>query len=304
MGLLGDIVKECEEIGNGYLNRLTWFVDEAMPVLCYNNEKAYMAHISKRLKNKKDKYFHYRYIIQKADYWIAHGKRDKAEKLMLEMKSNENVTEHYIDCFIEWKEYKEAVALIDDYNNSSGRVLRMWEDKLIEILKLSGNKEWLITECRSRFITDKYKFKYYNALKETVDAAEWNNFLTKLLDETDWEIDYGEADIKIAIAENRFDRIKPAIERRAYRAGELYKSYVKYIPKQDLAFVGELINDNIKRLALLYEKPKQYAYLRDEVNSLMGLSTTVDKVIKDGIRRLIKEYPNKHYIGNYLRQLL
>lgn len=191
--------------------------------------------------------------MKKANYWIAHGKRDKAEKLMIENKSNENVTENYIDCFIDWKEYKEAVALIDDYNNSS---------------------------------------------------EEWNTFLTKLLDETDWEIDYEEADIKIAIAEKRFDRIKPAIERRAYKAGELYKSYVKYIPKQDLAFVGELINDNIKRLALLYEKPKQYAYLRDEVNSLMGLSSTVDKVIKEGIRRLIKEYPNKHYIGNYLRQLL
>lgn len=137
-----------------------------------------------------------------------------------------------------------------------------------------------------------------------IDAAEWNTFLTKLLDEADWEIDYDEADIKIAIAEKRFDRIKPAIECRAYRAGELYKSYVKYIPKQDLAFVGELINDNIRRLALLYEKPKQYAYLRDEVNSLMGLSSTVDKVVKDCIRRLITEYPNKHYIGNYLRQLL
>ena len=45
-----------------------------------------MAHISKRLKNKKEKYFHYRYYIQKADYWISHGKRDKAEKLKWEDK--------------------------------------------------------------------------------------------------------------------------------------------------------------------------------------------------------------------------
>ena len=82
LGMLGEIAEQCEEIGDNYFMRFEWFVDEAMPVLCGDDEKAYLAHISKRLKNKKEKYFHYRYYIQKADYWAAHGKRAKAEKLI------------------------------------------------------------------------------------------------------------------------------------------------------------------------------------------------------------------------------
>ena len=61
LGMLGEIAEQCEEIGDNYFIRFEWFVDEAMPLLCGDDEKAYLAHISKRLKNKKDKYFHYRY---------------------------------------------------------------------------------------------------------------------------------------------------------------------------------------------------------------------------------------------------
>ena len=71
LGMLGEIAEQCEEIGDNYFIRFEWFVDEAMPLLCGDDEKAYLAHISKRLKNKKEKYFHYRYYIQKADYWAG-----------------------------------------------------------------------------------------------------------------------------------------------------------------------------------------------------------------------------------------
>lgn len=98
LGMLGEIAEQCEEIGDNYFMRFEWFVDEAMPLLCGDDEKAYLAHISKRLKNKKEKYFHYRYYIQKADYWAAHGKRAKAEKLMWERRDDENIRDHYIDC--------------------------------------------------------------------------------------------------------------------------------------------------------------------------------------------------------------
>lgn len=47
------IVKRCEEIGDNYFMRFEWFQDEAMPLLCADDEKAYIAYISKRLKNSR-----------------------------------------------------------------------------------------------------------------------------------------------------------------------------------------------------------------------------------------------------------
>ena len=38
LGMLGEIAERCEEIGDNYLSRLKWFVDEAMPLLCYDDE--------------------------------------------------------------------------------------------------------------------------------------------------------------------------------------------------------------------------------------------------------------------------
>lgn len=187
LGMLGEIAEQCEEIGDNYFMRFEWFVDEAMPLLCGDDEKAYLAHISKRLKNKKEKYFHYRYYIQKADYWAAHGKRAKAEKLM-------------------------------------------WEERL-------------------------------DLLKDMFEHKHWNLW-------------------------------------------ELYPEYIKYVPKQDHAFVGEILFKDIKRLALLKEKPKEFNWLLGQIERVMRKSAAVDKMIKNGIRQLIADYPDKYYFKSYLGSIL
>lgn len=304
LGMLGEIAERCEEIGDNYFTRLKWFVDEAMPLLCDDDEKAYMAHISKRLKNRKEPYFHYRYIIQKADYWIAHGKRAKAEKLLMDKRDNENVRDHYIDCLTEWKEYRKAVELIDDNKDELASSYNEWEDKLIEILKLSGDREWLIEECRKRCITKAHKLRYYTALKETIVKEEWTEFLTKLWNEIDWKIDYDDAEAKIAVQEKWYGRLLPSFRNNCCGAMERFTTYVKYIPKKDLPAVGELINKEIKRLAMLKKKPKEFAWLEARVQSVMGYSSIVDAIIKEGIKKLIDENSTNFYIRNYLGSLV
>lgn len=304
LGMLGEIAGRCEEIGDNYFMRLTWFVDEAMPLLCAEDEKAYMAHISKRLKNKRESYFHYRYIIQKADYWIAHGKRNKAEKLMMEKREVEQVRDHYIDCLTEWKEYRKAVELIDDNEDHMKAYSNNWEEKLVKILKLSGDREWLIEECRKRCISSNYKLRYYKALKGAIAKEEWPDYLTKLWDEIDWESDYEEAEAQIAIGEKQYDRLKVFFERQHVFIDEILIKYVKYIPKKDLRAVGEIMNREIRRLALLKEKPKEFAWLLTYVERMMGHSSILDAVIKEGIKKLIVDNPSKIYLKNYLGTLL
>lgn len=305
LGMLQEIVDQCEEIGDNYFMRFEWFVDEAMPLLCGDDEKRYLAHISKRLKNKREKYFHYMYYIQKADYWIAHGKRTKAEKLMWDKRDDENVRDHYIDCLIEWGEYKKAVEVIDDNKDDFRSYSKKWEDKVVKALKLSGDKEWLIEECRSRFITSGYKLKYYEALKEEIGKEEWSSFLDKLWNDTDWsEGEYQDAEGKIIIAEKRFECMRDMFVHKHWNLWEVYKKFVKYVPKKDLPFVGETLFNDIKRMALLKEKPKEFAWLVAYVQGYMGLSTVVDRTIKEGIKQLIADYPDNYYFKSYLGSLL
>ena len=154
--MLGEIAEQCEEIGDNYFMRFEWFVDEAMPLLCGDDEKA--------------------------DYWAAHGKRAKAEKLMWEKRDDENIRDHYIDCLIEWGVYKKAVEVIDDKN-------------------------------------------------------DWAAFFDELWKMPDWEHNYEDAEAKILIKEEWLDLLKDMFVHKHWNLWELYPEYIKYVPKQDHAFV-------------------------------------------------------------------
>ena len=304
-GMLQEIVDQCEEIGDNYFMRFEWFVDEAMPLLCGDDEKRFLAHISKRLKHKREKYCHYRYYNQKADYWITHGKREKAEKLMWDKRDEEEVRDHYIDCLIGWGEYRKAVEVIDDNKDDFRSYSKKWEDKVVKALKMSGDKDWLIEECRNRFITSGYKLKYYEALKEVVSKDEWSSFLDKLWNATDWSTnDYQDAEGNIIIAEKMFENMKDMFVHKHWNLWEVYRKFVKYVPKKDLPFVGETLFNDIKRMTLLKEKPKEFAWLVAHVQDYMGLSAVVDKTIKEGIKQMTTDYPDKYYFKSYLGSLL
>lgn len=304
LGMLLEIVDQCEEIGDNYFMRFEWFVDEAMPLLCGDDEKRFLAHISKRLKHKREKYFHYRYYNLKADYWVAHGKREKAEKLMWDKRDVEEVRDHYIDCLIEWGEYRKAVAVIDDNQDDFKAYSKKWEDKVVKALKLSGDRDWLIDECKKRFAVSGYRIKYYEALKEVIAPEEWSAFFDELWKMPAWEHDYENAEAKILIKEKRFDLLKDMFVHKHWNLWELYPEYIKYVPKQDHAFVGEILFKDIKRLALLKEKSKEFRWLLGEIERVMGKSAAVDKIIKSGIRQLIADYPDHYYFRNYLGSIL
>ena len=274
-GMLQEIVDQCEEIGDNYFMRFEWFVDEAMPLLCADDEKRFLAHISKRLKHKREKFFHYRYYIQKADYWLAHGKCEKAEKLMWDKRDEENVRDHYIDCLIEWGEYKKAIEVIDDNKDDFRSYSKKWEDKVVKALKLSGDKDWLIEECKKRFIVSGYRIKYYEALKEVIDRNEWPAFFDELWKMPDWEHDYEDAEAKILVKEERLDLLKDMFVHKHWNLWELYPEYIKYVPKQDRAVVGEILFKDIKRLALLKEKPKEFNWLLGQIERVMRKSAAI-----------------------------
>lgn len=109
---------------------------------------------------------------------------------------------------------------------------------------------------------------------------------------------------KILIKEERLDLLKDMFEHEHWDLWELYPEYIKYVPKQDHAFVGEILFKDIKRLALLKEKPKEFNWLLGQIERVMRKSAVVDKIIKNGIRQLIADYPDKYYFKSYLGSIL
>lgn len=188
-------------------------------------------------------------------------------------------------------------------------------DKIDKVLSKISGKEmksfetvwWqglLIEECKKRFIVSGYRIKYYEALKEVIDRKEWPVFFDELWKMPDWEHDYEDAEAKILIKEERLDLLKDMFVHKLWNLWELYPEYIKYVPKKDHAFVGEILFKDIKRLALLKEKPKEFNWLLGQVERVMRKSAAVDKIIKNGIRQLIADYPDKYYFKSYLGRIL
>ena len=46
------------------------------------------------------------------------------------LSDEENVRDHYIDCLIEWGEYKKAIEVIDDNKDDFRSYSKKWEDRL------------------------------------------------------------------------------------------------------------------------------------------------------------------------------
>ncbi len=86
--------------------------------------------------------------------------------------------------------------------------------------------------------------------------------------------------------------------------GCVSQAHIKYVPNKDHAFVGDIMSEEIKRLALLEKKPKEFAWLVEHVTNVMGHSHIVDDVIKDGIKKLIAENPDNFYMRKYLGNIL
>ena len=174
----------------------------------------------------------------------------------------------------------------------------------MKILKLSGDREWLIGECRKRLVSSGYKLKYYEVLKKYIAKEEWHVFLLDLWDQVDWKRDYEEAEAKMAIQEKMLDRMRMFFVHKSWQLWEMIPRYIKYVPKSDQPAVAEMLNKDIKRLALLDKKPKEFASLLQRVESVMGFSRIVDNAIREGIRELMAENPDKVYIKCYLGSLV
>lgn len=142
--------------------------------------------------------------------------------------------------------------------------------------------------------------KYHEALKESVGKEEWKVFLTKLWNETDWNTDYEETKAKITIWEKMPDCIKMVFMNKHWEIRDLLPKYARFIPKKDQMFIGGIVSEEIKRLALLEKKPKEFAWLLERAEAIMGHSSIVDYVIKDGIKNLTSENPDKYYLKSYL----
>ena len=137
-----------------------------------------------------------------------------------------------------------------------------------------------------------------------IDKNDWPAFFDELWKMPDWEHDYEDAEAQILIKEKRFDLLKDMFVHKDWNLWEIYPKYIKYVPKQDHAFVGEILFKDIKRLALLKEKPKEFNWLLGQIEHVMRKSAVVDKMIKNGIRQLIADYPDKYYFKSYLGSIL
>ena len=126
----------------------------------------------------------------------------------------------------------------------------------------------------------------------------------ELWDQVDWKSDYEEAEAKMAIQEKMLDRMKMFFVHKSWQLWEMIPRYIKYVPKSDQPAVAEMLIKDIKRLALLDKKPKEFASLLQRVESVMGFSRIVDNAIREGIRELMAENPDKVYIKGYLGSLV
>lgn len=286
-GLLKEVVAELNTLGKSRLYYIKRLVEEWTPYIL--PPKKFIRYIDGKLKKAcgLDKES---FALQKIQYLVRNGMKAEAEKCLPELCRYGNVRTYYADCLIAWKEYRQALALLDAGKDNFEDFYYHWDEKRLAVIRQMEDKEAGLEECRKRFLNGEYRMKWYEALKEQVEATKWKDFLNRLLDECDFYMDIEDAEAKIYIEEGMEERLINFFNRNSCSDFEDFRKYGKHLPKADLVTVMLQYTERIKELSMGMRNRSDYRALKRWIETLKD----VTPVGNEKLLELIGWLRNRH----------
>lgn len=286
-GLLKEMIADLKALGKSRLYYIERLVEEWTPYIL--PPKKFIRYIDGKLKKalglEKEQF-----ALQKMQYLVRNGMKTEIEKCLPELCRYGNVRGYYADCLIAWKEYQQALALLDAGKDNFEDLYYHLDEKRLAIIRQMEDQEARLEECRKRFLTGEYRMKWYEALKEQVEASEWKDFLNRLLDKCDFHMDIEDAEAKIYIEEGMKERLINFFNRGSYSDFEDFRKYGTHLPEADQLTVMQHYTESIKKLSMGMKNRSDYRALGRWIETLKD----VTPVGNEKLLELIGWLRNRH----------
>lgn len=301
VGILSEIVKECEKVKDVPVFRIDRFLEE---VYCMTMPmKMYVSYINKLLKRKRDfnRHFH---VKNKAKCLLKNGCWVKAKAFLEKEIGDEAVRTFYVELLIEHGEFRRALEVAEDHNSSI--YVKEWIARQIKILDLINDDELTLDFCHRHFMVSYYRWDYYKKLRNTVPEREWKEFLEALLHECDFNCDIDRAEIKIYIEECMLDRVYPYCEKSGVHSViENLKNFRKYLSEEQQKSLARLYSDWVIERSKSEDinSRRDYRYIAHWVKDLADCSPVGNKEAKNLLSTLLSLHSNRPAMLGELRAL-
>ncbi len=301
IGILSEIVEECEKVQDSPLFRVERFLEEAYRVTMPMKE--YITFINKLLRRKRD-YYHDFHVVNKAKCLLKNGCWNKAKEFLDKEIGNENVRIYYVDLLIEHGEFKRALEIAEKPDSTLHD--EEWIARQLNILDLIKEDKLTIEFCRSHFLPSYHRWEYYKRLKKTVPESEWKIFLEDLLRECEFNCDVDRAEIRIYIEEGMLDRVYPYCERKGeHSVIENLKNYSQYLEEAQQIALTRLYSDWVIQRSQSddLKRRRDYEFIARWVKDLAQCSPVGAKEAKKLVHTLLEIHSSRPALTSELRSL-
>lgn len=281
IGMLSELLEECQEIGDNPLHSLKWLIEDggivAWPM------RQYLTFINAKLRKKRD-FCRDRHVANKVKCLLLHGERKKASECLEKELGDEKSRMLYVNCLLEWKEYDKALKVAEE--RPQHFYMHDWVGKEFEILDAEGDKVKTLTFCRRRFLTEERRTPYYRKLKSVVSPDKWHDYLETLLGECDFKCDYDDTQATIYIEEGITDRMMAFFENQGYWDLSDLKKYGKYLNDEEKKLLVERYAEDLLSRVPRFDIKGNFEMAASFLTTLQQFHPHGKEVAKDAAVRL------------------
>lgn len=300
-GLLKEIAEDTKDIKHkGWLCRLDFFLEDSLSVTM--TRKGFIGYLNRKIDSS--------YGLYKEDYiaklmsFLLKQNDEPAAIALLDKTGCSKARNLLIDYFVDRLKYDDAITIL--LNGDDGIMAfyeYKWDKRLIEILRLQGDSQKLISICRQRFFEAEYRWPYYEALKEAVPSEEWDAYLQQLLSDCDFHMDCDDTQLRLYKAEKLYDKFFPYFMKNNYVEVERWAEYGGLMTEEEQLQVADKLSDSIVEMAKRQNKRRDYRFVAEHVATFMKASPIAEQKGIELISRILDALPGRPALYDELMKI-
>lgn len=187
------------------------------------------------LKERKDTYDLYEWVLRKVEFLLELNKQKEADATIRQYLYLPQIRKREVEKLISAHQYDKAILLIDEgielaRSKEHPGTMSEWLELKLQIHEKEKNTSAVIAIYRQLFIFSRGSMDYYHKLKKLISAAEWKDFLHKMMQETNFSgSSFSNVKADIYVAEKDNDNLFMLLSSAGYDQLDMLMQYAIHL---------------------------------------------------------------------------
>lgn len=234
----------------------------------------------------------YKLVLWKLELLQELKRDDEAKATISRYLYLPEIRRQELEKLLDGKCYSEAIRLLEEgiavaKKENQDYALKEWREALLAIYETMHDVDKAIEVCRLLFIEEDGELDYYHKLKSLIPPADWKDYLSELMQETQFFDDWGCENNKaeIYIEEKEYDNLFNFLSGLDYHRLDTLMYYASHLNDTHSSQLLSLFADNLRIYAKQNMGRNHYEYIAQVMRVMQELNGG-----KEAVGRLAEEF--------------